>query len=112
MKNKIAIIGGDLRMIKLAKLLAKEEKIIYTYGLETAEEIKEQEKIIECQRIEEVIKNAETIIGPIPFSKDGENIHAPFSQREITIKELIQKLEQKTLIVGSIRRRNKKNIIP
>ena len=108
MKNKIAIIGGDLRMIKLAKLLAKEEKIIYTYGLE----IKEQEKIIECQRIEEVIKNAETIIGPIPFSKDGENIHAPFSQREITIKELIQKLEQKTLIVGSIRRRNKKNIIP
>ena len=30
MITKFAIIGGDLRMIKLAKLLAKDKKLVYT----------------------------------------------------------------------------------
>ena len=48
MKNKIAIIGGDLRIVKLATMLAKEENEIYVYGLEKSDDIKNVANIIEC----------------------------------------------------------------
>ena len=38
MSTNFAVIGGDLRMIKLTQMLAKDGNIIYTYGLEKAEE--------------------------------------------------------------------------
>ena len=37
MSMNFAIIGGDLRAVKLASILAEEGNIIYTYGLEKAE---------------------------------------------------------------------------
>ena len=45
MIKEFAIIGGDLRTIKLAKILAKEGNMVYTYGLEKAEELKENKNI-------------------------------------------------------------------
>ena len=39
MNQNFAIIGGDLRSIKLAGILLDEGNIIYTYGLENAEEL-------------------------------------------------------------------------
>ena len=36
----MSIIGGDLRTIKLAVMLAKEQNQVYVYGLEKAEELK------------------------------------------------------------------------
>lgn len=38
MSTNFAIIGGDLRIIKLVKMLAEEGNKIYTFGLEKAEE--------------------------------------------------------------------------
>ena len=34
MPKTIGIIGGDLRIIRLAEILAKEKYLIYTYGIE------------------------------------------------------------------------------
>lgn len=42
MNTKFAVIGGDLRIIKLAKMLAEDGNEVYTYGLEKAEELKEE----------------------------------------------------------------------
>ena len=42
---KFAIIGGDLRIIKLAVMLAKEQNEIFMYCLEKAEEIKNNSNI-------------------------------------------------------------------
>ena len=33
---KFAIIGGDLRIVKLAEMLAKENNEVYVFGLEKA----------------------------------------------------------------------------
>ena len=46
MSTSFSIIGGDLRTIKLAKMLANEGNKIYTYGLEKAEELKDNSNII------------------------------------------------------------------
>ena len=44
------ILGGDKRNIKLAQLLAKENDMLYTYGLEKAEEINNIKSVILLKR--------------------------------------------------------------
>ena len=102
MKYKIAIIGGDLRIVKLAEMLAKEENEIYVYGLEQAENLKNVKNIIHCEKIKAAIQNVDIVIGPIPFSSNGTTINTPFSEKEITIRELMHEINAKILIAGSI----------
>lgn len=103
MSTSFSIIGGDLRTIKLAKMLANEGNKIYTYGLEKAEELKDNSNIIFTEKISRTIpKDVEVVIGPIPFTSNGININAPFGEKEISIREMIHYLEGKILIAGSI----------
>lgn len=103
MSKNFAVIGGDLRIIKLAKMLAKDENIVYTYGLDNADELKEEKNIFLCKEMKNVIsKYTDVVIGPIPFSSNQININAPFSKEEIKIEEFMQNLNMKTLIAGSI----------
>lgn len=103
MSTKFAVIGGDLRIIKLAKMLAEDGNIVYTFGLEEAEELKNKENIIFCEKLTKAIsENVEVVIGPIPFSSNGTTINSPFSKKEISIRELMHCLNAKILIAGSI----------
>ena len=103
MSTNFAIIGGDLRIIKLAKMLANDKNKVYTFGLEKAEELKENENIIFSEKLSKAIpEDVEVVIGPIPFSSNGVNINAPFSDNEISVRELIHYLNAKILIAGSI----------
>ena len=85
MINKITIIGGDLRLVKLSEMLINEGAQVFTYGLE------------------EAINNSEIVIGPIPFSSNGETINAPFSKEKIQIEEIMELLKGKILVAGSIK---------
>ena len=102
MIKEFAIIGGDLRTIKLAKILAKEGNMVYTYGLEKAEELKENKNIILCEKIIEAVKKVQVVIGPIPFSSDGININMPFSEGKLSVREFMHNLNAKILIAGTI----------
>lgn len=102
MSTNFAIIGGDLRIIKLAKMLAEEGNIVYTYGLEKAEELKDVENIIFCEKLNKAIQNTEIVVGPIPFSSNGKDINSPFSDKNISIRELMYVINAKILIAGSI----------
>ncbi len=97
-----AVIGGDLRIIKLAKMLAEEGNAVYTYGLEKAEELKTTKNIIFCEKLNRAIEDTEVVIGPIPFSSNGEDINSPFSENTISIRELMYSINAKILIAGSI----------
>lgn len=37
---KLSVIGGDLRIVKLVEMLAKEDYLIYTYGIENVDVLK------------------------------------------------------------------------
>ena len=72
MNTKFAVIGGDLRIIKLAKMLAEDGNEVYTYGLEKAEELKEEKNIIPVQKLSKAIPNdVEVVIAPIHFQAMG-----------------------------------------
>lgn len=102
MSTNFAMIGGDLRTIKLAKMLAEEGNTVYTYGLEQAEELKEIKNIVFCEKLTIAIQNTEVVIGPIPFSSNGKEINSPFSEKNISIRELMHVIHAKVLIAGSI----------
>lgn len=103
MGTNFAVIGGDLRIIKLAKMLADDGNRVYTYGLEKAEELKDNKNILFCEKLSKALaEEVEIVIGPIPFSSDGVAINTPFSEKEITIRELMHHLNAKILIAGSI----------
>lgn len=102
MSNQFAVIGGDLRIIELVKILAKENNIVYTYGLEKAEQLKNLDNVIICEKLTQVVKEAEVVIGPIPFSSNGTEINTPFSDVSISIRELMHALNAKILIAGTI----------
>ncbi len=99
---KFAIIGGDLRIIKLAVMLAKEQNEIYAYGLDKSEELKNNPRIKHCDTIKKAIQEVEIVIGPIPFSSNGKTINMPFSDKEITIREMMHVINAKVLIAGGI----------
>lgn len=102
MSTNFTIVGGDLRIIKLAKMLAEDGNEVYCYGVEKAEELKESKNIKNCEKLAEAVKNSEVIIGPIPFSSNGKDINAPFSDKKISIRELMHVINAKILIAGSI----------
>lgn len=102
MSTSFAIIGGDLRIIKLAEMLAEEGNTVYTYGLEKAEELKDKRNIIFCEKLKQAIENTEIVIGPIPFSSNGKQINSPFSDGTISIREFMHMMNAKILIAGSI----------
>lgn len=99
MIKNIAIIGGDLRIVKLASMLEKEGFCIKTFGLEKAYEIVAKE----CDTLKECIDGADIVLGPLPLSINSETINAPFSEKKIEIEELIEHLDSKTFIAGSIK---------
>ena len=49
MYKTLSIIGGDLRIVNLIDLLAKDDFLIYTYGLENSEDLEEKENIKRCE---------------------------------------------------------------
>ena len=103
MSTNFAVIGGDLRIIKLVDMLAKDGNKVYTYGLEKAEELKQNSNVIMCEKLNKAIReDTEVVIGPIPFSSNGIEINTPFSDKNISVRELMHCLNAKILIAGSI----------
>jgi len=109
MKEKISIIGGDLRIVNLAKMMQKDGKEILVYGMEHSEEIMENKNIIKTKTLDEAIENANVIIGSIPFASDDYKMYATFSENDIKIEDLIKNNNKnKKFIAGSINEKSYK----
>lgn len=104
MINKISIIGGDLRSVKLIEILSNDNFEVCIYGLDEAESLMKNEKIVKVDSVEEAINNADIIVGPIPLSSNGININMPFSEKKVTISSLMENLSGKIFIAGNIKK--------
>ena len=96
----IGILGGDLRIIILSKMLLDEGYDVYSYGIE--KEVK-YNHTIECSTINQMCKLCNVIISGIPFSKDGIILNSPFSNKELSVDKSLVFLCNKTLIAGAIK---------
>lgn len=107
MKKTVGIIGGDLRIIRLAEILTKEDYLVYTYALDKYTFA--DKNIIKCNRIQEACNNCNNIVSGVPFSKDSVFVDTPFSNVKIKIEDLLKEIKSKTLIAGGINKNAKDN---
>ncbi len=99
MIKNVAIIGGDLRIIKLACMLEKDGFKVSTFGLEKAYEIKASK----CETIAQCVKDANIVIGALPLITNTEYVNMPFSDEKLLIADLLKQIQGKTFIAGSIK---------
>ena len=102
MEKSIAVVGGDLRIVKLVEMLVKDGYTVYTYGLEMSEDLLKLEKIEMCPTVVEAVKSSKVVVGPIPLSSDRRNLSMPFSNIKLNVDEFINCIAGKTLIAGNI----------
>ena len=110
MEKSIAVVGGDLRIVKLIEMLVKDVYTVYTYGLEMSEDLQKIEKIEMCPTVTETVKNSKVVVGPIPLSSDRKNLSMPFSNIKLNVDEFISCIEGKTLIAGNIVEETKRKL--
>lgn len=102
LKKNISVIGGDLRIANVAKMLQEDGFEVYTYGLEKADFLENLEKVEFCKSLEEATKKSETVISAIPLSQDDTTVMAPYSHAIIPLKELQKNVKGKKFVAGKL----------
>ena len=102
MNKVISVVGGDLRIVKLVEMLIEDNYTVYTYGLEYSEELLKLDRVEMCPTLDEAVKDAKAVVGPIPLSSDRKNLSMPFSNIKLPIEDFVNCLKGKTLIAGNI----------
>ena len=100
---KFSVIGGDLRLCSLAKMISKDKNIVSVFAMENSKEIMEDKTIKKCESIEEAIEKSEIIVGSIPFLKSNGEMYTSFSDKIIRVEEFTKKkYKDKIFIAGNI----------
>lgn len=102
MNKNLCVIGGDLRIVKLIEMLVKDGYTVYSYALEEADNLNQYENVKQCDNMIDALSASDIVIGPIPLSSNKIDINTPFSKNNISLDELVSKLDGKTFIAGSI----------
>ena len=106
-----SVIGGDLRLSNLARILANDKNEINVFGMEKSKDIFYDDRIKKCRSIDEALEKSNTIITSIPFLKNEKEIYATFSDNTIKFNDLIEKKHKnKTFIAGSISNQAKEKL--
>ena len=103
MKNRYLVLGGDLRNVKLAGMLADDGNRVYSFGQDRSDEILDDGRIEKCTSLKTAMEKAQVIIGPVPFSSNEDFINAPFAHDKIMIDDLMKTNKAKIFISGSIK---------
>ncbi len=93
---RVSVIGGDLRQLTLAGILAKDGYDVNVIGFgggSASSEYKTAENIGE-------VSESDVIILPMPVTLDFKNINAPFEKNPIALDELSDTVSENALILG------------
>lgn len=91
-----AIIGGDQRQHYLHKLLLEHNYSVICYGIKPC-------TATIASSLEETLQSSQTLIAPIPFSKDGTSLTQSPGENPVFIYKLMELLNSKhTIIAGNI----------
>ncbi len=95
--TKFTVIGGDIRSIKLANLIAQEGYKVNIYGFSNASF---NTGLSESPDMNTAVGEADIVIGPLPCSNDNETINAPFHQGKIYINEVFQIMKKNQIFIA------------
>ncbi len=93
---RVSVIGGDLRQLTLAELMAKDGYDVKVIGFG---ENSMSSKYKTANDFESVAES-EIIILPMPVTLDNKTINAPFEQKPIELRALSKIIKKDSLILG------------
>lgn len=97
---KIAFIGGDMRQISCASVLAEKGFEVAVFGFDRYS--KDIGLCTRCDTLEDTVRKAEVIILPLPAAIDGICINSPLNDTCIPYKKVIEAADScKILLYGS-----------
>jgi len=114
-KRNFAVIGGDLRSLKLVDFLREDGHKVNIFGFGTynqrskpynqesepmpfPEILKENQK--DDNQLSTIIHEADAVIGPVPCSNDNETINAPFHSEKIYINDVLKKMNKNQIFIA------------
>ena len=89
MIEKICIVGGDMRQIKLADMLADDGFFVESFAL--------SENDCDIRRL----KDVDVIILPIPVSRDDIYINTPLSKERIAVRDVLDAVTPDCFVLGA-----------
>ncbi len=100
MKDKLrfCVMGGDLRQIKLAELLAEDGHSVCTYAMEQAVENSQVQNVCTHDRV----AGADCVVMPLPVITSDGKLNAPFSDAAYDIGKVLDLLNEKQIICAGL----------
>ena len=93
------VVGGDLRQVKLAELLAEDGHTVHTYGLEKTGEARGT--VLEAESLLG-IRRADCVILPLPVAGEEGKVLAPLSDRVIPVEGVFAAMRPGQLALGGL----------
>ncbi len=78
--NKICVVGGDIRQAYLGDMFLKDGKFVTYQALEKCEYAQP-----DYASLETAVSKCDTVILPVPLSKDGQTLNTPLSDMTIPL---------------------------
>ena len=95
--RNFAIIGGDMRQIRLANALSEEGYPVSVYGFEADTPYL---SLIPAASLEDALSGANIIVLPLPAVADGGYVSAPYFKGKIDINTLLEKMNKNQILLG------------
>ena len=96
-RYKFAILGGDMRQVKLAELIKSDGHQVSTFAMEKVE----PKEIGHTETLKEAVEKADCIVLPLPVtSKDNNILNSPLSEGVYKLDQIFDSLEPGQLITG------------
>lgn len=96
-ERNLWVLGGDLRQVYLAQLLAQDGHHVHTFGLEAA---LSPGSDLTLETTLENLPLAEAVILPMPVSDGNSLLYAPLSQQSTPISHVLDHLHTRQVICG------------
>ena len=96
----IAIVGGDLRFVRLAKILCDKGFDTWVYGITHPD----LPKNVHLATSLEDISKCQYIVGPIPFTRDGKNLFTPLSNTSISVEMFMENVKDSLLCLSVLKK--------
>ena len=95
--RRYAVIGGDLRNVKLAEAIHSDGNHVSLFGFRNASF---GSIFTEAGDLESAIGGSDIVIGPLPCTNDNEFLNAPFHDSKIHINEFFKTMKKNQLFIA------------
>ncbi len=98
MEKKLLVLGGDMRIVKMADSFAMSGYDVSIFGFNT--DVAFHPRIRRMDLLEESIKNADIIITGLPITSDTVTINTPLYDKDIYFYELFKQMTPDQILIG------------